>query len=63
MGTAQQETQVVDYTNEYHTILADHVENLQAAGEEYTDTEAEAWAWEVLLNRYPEYSQLPDDYS
>lgn len=54
---------MVDYTTEYHTILADHVENLQAAGQEYTDTEAEAWAWEVMLNRYPEYSQLPDDYS
>ncbi len=46
----------------YHKILADLVENLQSAGQEYTEEQAEAWAWTQFFRQYPEYCELPENY-
>ena len=40
-------------------IQQDLVELLDTAGQEYTEAEVQTWAWEKLLNRYPEFT--PDE--
>ena len=61
MGTAHTElTFVVNYN--YQVILEDLIENLQSLGQEYTDEQAQGWAWDRFFQQYPEYCELPENY-
>ena len=53
-------TFVVNYNCQ--VILEDLIENLQSLGQEYTDEQAQAWAWDRFFQQYPEYCELPENY-
>jgi hypothetical protein len=53
-------TFVVNYN--YQVILEDLIENLQSLGQEYTDEQAQAWAWDRFFQQYPEYCELLENY-
>ena len=61
MGTALRSNTVTDLQHEYQQILEDHVHLLETAGQDYTQAEVTSWAWEVILNRYPELLVFPDN--
>ena len=46
----------------YQVILEDLIENLQSLEQEYTDEQAQAWAWDRFFQQYPEYCELPENY-
>jgi hypothetical protein len=60
-GTALRSNTVTDLQHEYQQILEDHVHLLETAGQDYTQAEVTSWAWEVILNRYPELLVFPDN--
>jgi hypothetical protein len=61
IGTAHTELTLVVNHN-YQVILEDLIENLQSAGQEYTDEQAQGWAWDRFFAQYPEYCELPENY-